>query len=386
LLELTDFHLKFNVISMYLITADLLSKREQSQSYLCVFDPVLLNSIQMRLQIQHPAHHPSLSYSLQEIYDAAGWVLQGVTPSLMVLTTIAPHSHAQPSNEQGFVKAEQLGWILTEFTKMIIDAIKQANTQSRSASMPMNRGGQVNSLTCNFCGGEHFIRECDLVAEYVKEGKCRRNVEGKVVLPSGAYVPREILGKNIREPCDEWHQRNPGQLASRTMFNAVVLPTSANPNPQALTFSKSNDNSMVSTQLLAADRIAALEAEIYSLKAKGPPRKFEGMRTRAQRAREETEEEKKEADEFDCSKVEPIRKPPTQKVQESTLDTSKQPSQVKGPVHPFRRAQDATYAPPQNRNIAAPMKSAPQPSKKADPAYRNIAPIHDTVIASKVYN
>lgn len=387
LLELTDFHLKFNAISTYLITADLLSKREQSQSYLRVFDPVLLNNIQMRLQIQHPAHHPSLPYSLQEIYDAAGWVLQGATPSSMVLPNVAPHSHAHPSHEQGFVKAEQLGTILTEFTKTIVDAIKQANTQPRSASMPMNRGGQVNSLACNFCGGEHFIRECDLVAEYVKEGKCRRNVEGKVVLPSGAYVPREIPGKNIRERCDEWHRRNPGQLASGTMFNAVVLPTPTNPNPQALTFSKSDDNSIVSThQLSAADRIAALEAEIYSLKAKGQPRKFEGMRTRAQRARGETEEEKNEADEFDRSKVEPIRKPPTQKVQESTMDTSKQPSQVEGPVHPFRRAQDATYAPPQNRNIAAPMKSAPQPSKKADPAYRNIAPIHDTAIASKVYN
>jgi len=249
--ELTDFHLKFNAISTYLIDADLLSKREQSQSYLCVFNLVLLNSIQMRLQIQHPTHHPSLPYSLQEIYDAAGWVLQGVTPSSMVMPTIAPQSHSQPSNEQGFVKTEQLGSILTgsiltEFTKTIVDAIKQvSNTQSRSASMPMNRGKQVSNVACNFCGEDHFIRECELVAEYIKMGKCKRNAEGKVVLPSGAYVLREILGKNIRERCDEWHRRNPGQLASGTMFNMVVLPTSTNPNPQALTFSKSDDSSTV---------------------------------------------------------------------------------------------------------------------------------------------
>jgi len=44
------------------------------------------------------------------------------------------------------------------------------------------------------------------------------------------------------------------------------------------------------------------------------------------------------------------------------------------------------HTPPQSRNIAAPVKSAPQPSKRADPAYKNIAPIHDTAIASKVYN
>jgi len=155
--ELTDFHLKFNAISTYLIDADLLSKGEQSQSYLRVFDPVLLNSIQMRLQIQHPTHHPSLPYSLQEIYDAAGWVLQGVSPSSMILPTVAPTSHSQPSNKQGFVKTEQLGSILTEFTKTIVDAIKQALNTPRSTSMPMNRGGQVSNVACNFCGEDHFI-------------------------------------------------------------------------------------------------------------------------------------------------------------------------------------------------------------------------------------
>jgi hypothetical protein len=140
---LTDFHLKFNVISTYLISTDLLSKREQSQSYLHIFDLTLLNNIQMRLQIQHSTHHPSLPYSLQEIYNAAGCVLQGTTPLSMVLLTVAPHSHSQPSNEQGFVKAEQLGSILMEFTILIVDAIKQvSNTQPHSTSMPMNRGGQ----------------------------------------------------------------------------------------------------------------------------------------------------------------------------------------------------------------------------------------------------
>jgi hypothetical protein len=42
--------------------------------------------------------------------------------------------------------------------------------------------------------------------------------------------------------------------------------------------------------------------------------------------------------------------------------------------HPFRIAQDATYAPPQSRNIGAPFK-APA-NKKPDAAYRNAPPVY----------
>jgi len=127
-----------------------------------------------------------------------------------------------------------------------------SNTQPRAASMPMNRGGQVSNVACNFCREDHFIRECKLVAKYIKTGRCKRDAEGKVVLPSGAYIPREILGKNMHKRCDEWHRRNPNQLASGTMFNMVVLLTSINPTPQALTFSKSDDSSTVLTHQLSA--------------------------------------------------------------------------------------------------------------------------------------
>jgi hypothetical protein len=44
------------------------------------------------------------------------------------------------------------------------------------------------------------------------------------------------------------------------------------------------------------------------------------------------------------------------------------------PEHPFRNAQDATYAPPQSRNFGAPFK-APA-NKKPDVAYRNAPPIY----------
>ncbi len=51
--DLSDFHFCFNVISSFLITNHLLSSREQSQAYLCVFDDALQNCITMHLQIIH---------------------------------------------------------------------------------------------------------------------------------------------------------------------------------------------------------------------------------------------------------------------------------------------------------------------------------------------
>jgi len=131
--ELSEFHLKYNAVSTYLINSDLLSRREQSQSYFRVFDTTLHASILMRLQIQHKDHHPSMPYKINDIFKAAEWVLQGVTASSMVTvnspgltSSITPESNPPHSHDTGFVKTEQLGLILTEFSKSIVDAIHMA--------------------------------------------------------------------------------------------------------------------------------------------------------------------------------------------------------------------------------------------------------------------
>ena len=60
------------------------------------------------------------------------------------------------------------------------------------------------------------------------------------------------------------------------------------------------------------------------------------------------------------------------------------PFEPKGPEHPFRNAQDATYIPPQDRNVGTlPKPSAP---KKSEPAYQTLPPIHNQSITTDVYN
>ncbi|KAJ7320967.1 hypothetical protein DFH08DRAFT_1034062 [Mycena albidolilacea] len=65
---------------------------------------------------------------------------------------------------------------------------------------------------CSYCDSPaHFIARCPRVAEDVATGLCRRNSEGKVVLPSGSFVPRRIVGPNLRARIISWHAANPAR-------------------------------------------------------------------------------------------------------------------------------------------------------------------------------
>ena len=77
-----------------------------------------------------------------------------------------------------------------------------------------------------FCRGpNHFVHECSEVAEYIRVGKCKKNMEGRIMLSMGTFIPQEILGNNLKDHVDEWHHHNPSQLAtSLVMFTINSLP------------------------------------------------------------------------------------------------------------------------------------------------------------------
>src|ERR1700676_4405861 len=56
----------------------------------------------------------------------------------------------------------------------------------------------------------------------MKEGKCIRNAEGRLVLPGGGFIPRHINGKDMRERFEEWHRQNPGQLAKGILSSSTI--------------------------------------------------------------------------------------------------------------------------------------------------------------------
>ena len=53
---------------------------------------------------------------------------------------------------------------------------------------------------CHYCGAPKcYIRSCPAVAADITAGRCARNADGQVTLPSGRFVPRSLPGRTMRE-------------------------------------------------------------------------------------------------------------------------------------------------------------------------------------------
>ena len=401
--DLTAYHLQFIAITSWLIDKKQLGDLEQQRAYIRAFQPQLLSAINNRLQLKNPDHHPNVPYEVQDVYDAARFILQGSSVTSQSYqsspaSTQFGQSQAAASAEPT-IKKEDLASLLSEFTKTIVGAMSQ--NQNRSTG-----GGGSRGLSCLMCSGPHLISTCPVVQEYIQAGKCRRNHEGKVILSTGAWIPRDIPGNNIKERVDAWHERNPGQLAAATLLNTISTQVPGiYPHPNLVQTAKLPAHSPTpsafnpsSYQLSSDDRIAALEAEIFNLKARKVVANVP-IRTRAQRARIETidEEDDTPADVLDTRKKEIIDKArAAQKaretasaapIPESSTTTqfipTQQPTSI--PEHPFRNAKDASYI-PTIADKAASNPVRPQTfNKKPDAAYKTLPPIHDASIALEVY-
>ena len=80
--------------------------------------------------------------------------------------------------------------------------------------------------TCNFCSEiGHFVSACPKALEYIKSGKCIRNTEGRICLPSGRYLPGTIVGNNLSERFDKYYatyQSQNTQLTTTAVYEAQL--------------------------------------------------------------------------------------------------------------------------------------------------------------------
>ena len=291
-----------------------------------------------------------------------------------LFTSTPTNNTTEPS-----IKKEELSALFSESGKTIIEALNMnANRpcNGNTGNGTSNTGNQTSStLRCIMCGGLHFGRDCSTVKEFIKAGKCRRNHEGKVVLPSGAFVSCDTLGCYLCQRIDKWHRQNPNQLAAATLIHTI--------SQHILTLHTTSAGTLKSTpdsiyQLSTTDRITTLEAELFNLCAWKPPIVTRPW-TRAQRAREPVVEIDEEEDL-------PPRGQQRARIEEVIEENPVwQPTLETIPEHLFRNAKDAIYMPPVIKSIRAEDKNNLTTAKRPEPAYKTLPPVHDPAIANNVY-
>jgi hypothetical protein len=112
-----------------------------------------------------------------------------------------------------------------------------------------------------------------LVTIYITAGKCRKNSEGKLVLPSGAFIPRVIVSLTLAGKFDKWLCQNPGQLAV-TQLSANVNPSAGEKlqmlyGLMAVNETKEEEELEVPIfKLLVDEQIVSLECELFALRGK----------------------------------------------------------------------------------------------------------------------
>ncbi|KAF8219341.1 hypothetical protein L208DRAFT_1341241 [Tricholoma matsutake] len=185
---------------------------------------------------------------------------------------------------------------------------------------------QLETLVCIFCGlTGHFISDCLICQSYINEGKCKKNTEGKIVLPNGQFTPQSIPGHFIKDRIDEWTRQNPpSNLTPSLMYN--IAPSTVSSMP-------SKGSSIPAT------------VERFILQPPAP------------------------------SISSTVTNPPTSNTAPSLIsEQSLQPV-----IHPYNSAKEISYLPPHERNFASIGKA------KDSPSYHTQAPIQKDKITEDVF-
>ncbi|CAK5283498.1 unnamed protein product [Mycena citricolor] len=365
--DYSEFYRRFLVITKFLVDKSRLSKAEQSRAFRrAISASSLWPRVHQRLQVKKPDVHPDDPYDITDMNEAMEFVLADSSFGSVAPPTTSP-SPSVPVKQESEPNIAQLIESMNGLMKVLaaqaaVTAQAVAAQQSiRTAPSAMTVNSTPRDLTCSYCSENgHFIIRCPHVDEDIQAGKCKRNTEGQVVLPSGAYIPRRIMGVNLRARFDEYHRQNPGQMGvAQNLVEVATHFLSSSVEPPAVPV----------FTLSESERIQALEREILA------------MRTRSQaRAALDRSGDRVEAPEQAVrpaarSTPAPARMPaPAPTPAPVTRPPAAIPATA--PEHPYAKAKDAAYAPPRDHNVGARVPAVP--AKKTDPAYRSVAPIYDS--------
>ncbi|KZT23213.1 hypothetical protein NEOLEDRAFT_1069815 [Neolentinus lepideus HHB14362 ss-1] len=356
LADLLTFYREFLLITRFLRRRDLISEREQNRAFQRAFNQDLWTKVYTRLQIKNPEQAADTPYGVASVFEAASFFLAG-TPA----TTI---TEAKAETTEGKVKVEEY--------MSLVDIIMKAVSQSLAPTLAaMAQGSTMGANSapartmptapyqCHYCGAnDHSIRCCPKVDEDQRAGRVMRNIEGKVVLPSGIMVPQNLPGANMRERIMEWHRRNPSQVAANIIEQMIYEDVKTVGAPRDI------------FQLDVNERIESLEKELFALR-KRPT--FDGVQVPPH-----PDKGKAPALPINATPSAPAVPAKTTAPAPGPSTPSKPhdppPHMPNAPIHPYAQARD----------INRPLAEAEQARSK-EPAYRAQAPVYDPVVSENIF-
>jgi hypothetical protein len=381
--EFGDYYRRFLTYTSYLIANRRLSVEDRNMDYLRGFPPDVSAKITHRLSIKKPDVVPDDGYDFNDIQEAASFVFSSA-------------SRKSRGTPDASVKAEPADSSMVELVRAMSDLTRvfTASMQNQQAPPPPppprfprlpnaqpTPGGVVQNpprwtqpnsdqfqQNCMFCSAQdHFVRNCPVASQYLQQGKVIRNDYGKLSLPDGTYVPRNVPGKNMRERLDNFWTAQGMNGPSENTQEAVATNFLEGPDecvfaldiaPQSSQSTSSDEGAFDQVQLLQAQIDSLRDAQVLALQ-KGRRQQFDGVEI--------------------MKRTGPPRKnpPPPPPTRDAKLPPVPGPTQTTpASGKPGARAGERPQMRPQGpmRPVSFPQKPAPD-----DPKYRYQAPIESNV-------
>ncbi|KAG5719400.1 hypothetical protein E4T56_gene13465 [Termitomyces sp. T112] len=351
----SDYYRDFQHIARWLLANGKLYHNEER----CLFQQGIPTSLWSKkivrcLEITLPDHHPEDPYNVDQVFEGAKWVLKGTDTSTTKTSNGTSGIHlslpiANPPTAP--LPAPKQETLELATTTAIVSTLEHLEALLTSGNAQPRQ--QFSNSTCHFCGetGHTMVwGTCVKLEQMILQGKIRRNMEGKIILPSGAMIPNYFGKRLYMKHIKEWHRLNPGQIVTGR------LSSNTNPDPEQAAMQQSLIHEVMQ-QDVTMGRALSKEERIEALEL---PRAAYQPVNDAPKVTPTTSNTLATSSPPD-STLAPVAKPadkgkaPKGTVAKEQLPVAKKPV-AQPPIHPFSGI-PSHYAPPANRNFAAPNRT-----------------------------
>jgi hypothetical protein len=136
--DLGEYYRQFLTITRFLRSKNRLSEAEQSRAFARGFQPDLWNRIASQLQLKLPDHFPDDPYNLDDIHEAARYVLHS-TPSTILMNSIqvvstSASSAAAPTPIKAPIKNKEILQLVERMIESFMKAVPSQNSERPNTS------------------------------------------------------------------------------------------------------------------------------------------------------------------------------------------------------------------------------------------------------------